>query len=73
MVRGLSQAGEMPLQGILRQLGFDGKSGLLAIKRTPILRRPNFGFSWDTTRQWYQLSLYAARSIFFCRRQMFET
>ena len=31
----------MPETGILRQLGFDGKSGLLAPKWTPILRRPN--------------------------------
>ena len=42
-IGGLRQTDEMPVTGILRQLGFDGKSGLIAPKWTPILRRPNYG------------------------------
>ncbi|QEG24205.1 LPS-assembly protein LptD [Mariniblastus fucicola] len=35
----------MPDSGILKHVWLDGKSGLLALCRTPILRRPNYGFS----------------------------
>lgn len=40
----------MPTTGILRQLWFDGKSGLLAPKWTPILRRPNLRMLRDLDR-----------------------
>jgi len=65
---GLSRTVEMPVSGILRQLGFDGKSGLIAPKWTPILRRPNLRMLRDLDR-----IRCAPWSIFFCRRPIFET
>ena len=47
----------MPETGILRQLGFDGKSGLLAPKWTPILRRPNLRMLDAGAHRWVSLSV----------------